>query len=134
MANGCHTKTATPCRRKQIMRTCMMKDMRRDHTLACQKMLMETEDTRQGSTDAGLLTWKELLHSGRANGKTVSTNYNVASIDVGATLPGRDELRWRDIAIRRPTAATNVQGAAHHGGCAVLNNNRHTDEKSALGQ
>ena len=40
----------------------MIKDMRRDHTLACQKKLMETEDTRQGSTDAGLLTWKESLH------------------------------------------------------------------------
>ena len=72
-----------------------MNDMRRDHTLACQKKLMETEDTRQGSTDAGLLTWKELLHSGRANGKMVNTNYNVAKIDVVATLPGRDELRWR---------------------------------------
>ena len=45
--------------------------MRRDHTLAGQKTLMETEDTRQGSTDAGLLTWKELLHSGRASGKMV---------------------------------------------------------------
>ena len=112
----------------------MMKDMRRDHTLACQKKLMETEDTRQGSTNAGLLTWKELLHSGRASGKTVNTICNVAKIDVVATLPGRDELRWLDIAIRRPTAATNVQGAAHHGGCAALNNNRHRDEKSALGQ
>ena len=112
----------------------MMKDMRRDHTFACQKMLMETEDTRQGSTDAGLLIWKELLRSGRADGKTVNTNDNVAKIDVVAKLPGRDELRWRDIAIRRPTAATNVQGAAHHGGCADLNSNRHRDEKSALGQ
>ena len=50
--------------------------MRQDHTLACQKKLMETEDTRQGSTDAGLLTWKELLHSGRASGKTVRETPN----------------------------------------------------------
>ena len=63
-----------------------------------------------------------------------NTNYNEARIVVVATLPGRDELRWLDITIRRPTAATNVQGAAHHGGCAALNNNRHRDEKSALGQ
>ena len=38
----------------------------------------------------------------------------VARVDVVATVPGRDELQWLDVTIRRPAVA-NVEGAARLG-------------------
>ena len=42
-----------------------------------------------------------------------------ARIDLVATIPGLNELQWLDITIRRPTAQTNVAGAAMMAGHAA---------------
>ena len=99
MANGCQTRAATP-----NCKCGMMKDMQQDHTLACQRKLMETEDTRQGSSrqTANLesVSPQQTCEWSDGQGNTIC---NVPVSGVVATLPGKDELRWRDIAIRRPT-------------------------------
>ena len=41
-----------------------------------------------------------------------------ARIEVVATVPGRDELQWLDVTIRRPTAVAYVEEAAKLGGFA----------------
>ena len=39
----------------------------------------------------------------------------VARIDVVATIPGSNELKYLDVTIRRPTALTNMEGSARMG-------------------
>ena len=44
----------------------------------------------------------------------------VARIGVVATIPGRDELQWPDVTIRRPTAVANFGRAARVGGFSAI--------------
>ena len=53
----------------------------------------------------------------------------VARIDAVATIPGSNELQWLDVAIRRPTALTNMEGSARMGGHAATQGEREETKK-----
>ena len=56
--------------------------------------------------------------------KRGADEYRVARIDVVATIPGRDELQWLEVTIRRPTAVAHVEGAARFGGFSATRRER----------
>ena len=53
----------------------------------------------------------------------------VARIDLVATIPGSNELQWLDVTIRRPTALTNMEGAARMGGHAATQGEKEKTKK-----
>ena len=61
--------------------------------------------------------------------KNGAENIRVARIDVVATMPGSNELQWLDVTIRRPTARTNMEGAARTRGYAVTQGGREKKTK-----
>ena len=109
------------CLRVEECRICecgALKDERGDHTLACQKIpwtktihdrvrdSVARQLRRMGAT-AGLERVARLW-SKQFTDKHVTDKIRVARIDVVATVLGRDELEWLDMAIRRPTAVPNA--------------------------
>ena len=97
-----------------------LKDERGDHTLACQRSQWSTrihdrvrdnlarQLRRMGATvdlERVAPQWSKRYRDQNGMEKT-----RVTRIDVVATVPGSNELRWLDVTIRRPTALTNVEG------------------------
>ena len=107
----------------------VFKDARGDHTLACQKSPWRTrihdrvrdslarQLRRMGATvdmERVAPQWSKLYRDASGTEKI-----RVARIDLVATIPGSNELQRLDVTIRRPTALTNMEGAARMGGHAA---------------
>ena len=103
-----------------------LKDQLGDHTLSCQKSpwrtrihdrvrdCMAKQLRKMGATvdlERVAPQW-----SRKYRGNDGCERIRTARIDLVATIPGLNELQWLDITIRRPTAQTNVAGAAVRAG------------------
>ena len=105
------------------------KDQLGDHTLICQKSprrtrihdrvrdCMAKQLRKMGATvdlERVAPQWSK-----KYKGNDGSERIKTARIDLVVTVPGLNELQWLDITIRRPTAQTNVVGAAERAGHAA---------------